>query len=196
VPQGNGIRRSKDLRARFRKFLILTNERKKMSKSTLRKRLSLVVISALTAGMLSVASAPVASAHGAVDADNIVATQGLPNASLFVATKLTTTGTITAPSAAGAAGTAAGVGVGATSRGLLAKDSSSGTAQTATALAGTVLSLYASVTTATAFTATGGTFSSLYGGAAAANCAAHGGLEGHRGSACWQTNHGRLACLA
>jgi len=139
-----------------------------MSKSTLRKRLSLVVISALTAGMLSVASAPVASAHGAVDADNIVATQGLPNASLFVATKLTTTGTITAPSAAGAAGTAAGVGVGATSRGLLAKDSSSGTAQTATVLGGAVLSLYASVTTATAFTATGGTLSSLYGGAAAA----------------------------
>jgi len=29
VPQGNGIRGSKDLRARFRKFLILTNERKK-----------------------------------------------------------------------------------------------------------------------------------------------------------------------
>jgi hypothetical protein len=135
-----------------------------MSKSTLRKRLSLVVISTLTAGMLSVASAPVASAHGAVDATNIVATLGTPAGSLFVATKLTTTGTITAP---GATGSAADVGVGATSRGLLAKDSSSGTAQTATVLAGGVLSLYAAASTATAFTVTGGTLSSVIGGAAA-----------------------------
>jgi hypothetical protein len=167
VPQGNGIRRSKDLRARFRKFLILTNERKKMSKSTLRKRLSLVVISALTAGTLSVASAPVASAHGiaiASNATNIVATQGTVNGSLFVAMKSTTTTTTVAP---GITGTAAGVGVDATSRGLLAKDSSSGTAQTATALAGAVLSLYASVNTATAFTVTGGTLSNVIGGAAA-----------------------------
>jgi len=136
-----------------------------MSKSTLRKRLSLVVISALTAGTLSVASAPVASAHGAVDANNIVATQGTLNASLFVATKLTTTTTTVA---AGSGTTSSSdVGVGATSRGLLAKDTSSGTAQTATALAGSVLSLYASVNTATAFTVTGGTLSNVFGGAAA-----------------------------
>ena len=153
-----------DLRARFRKFLILTNERKQMSKTTIRKRLSLVVIAALTAGTLSVASAPVASAHGAVDDTNIVATQGTLNASLFVATKLTTSTTTVAP---GATGTSAGIGVGATSRGLLAKDSSSGTAQTATVLAGSVLSLYASVNTATAFTVTGGTLSGVVGGAAA-----------------------------
>ena len=135
-----------------------------MSKSTLRKRLSLVVISALTAGTLSVASAPVASAHGAVDAENIVANTATLNGSLFVATKLTTTTTTVAP---GVTGTAAGIGVGATSRGLLAKDTSSGTAQTATALAGSVLSLYASVNTATAFTVTGGTLANVYGGAAA-----------------------------
>jgi len=134
-----------------------------MSKSTLRKRLSLVVISALTAGTLSVASAPAASAHGAVDSTNIVATQGTINGSLFVATKLTTTGSVTVP---GATGTSAGIGVGATSRGLLAKDTSSGTAQTATVLAGSVLSLYASVNTATAFTVTGGSLSSVIGGAA------------------------------
>jgi len=132
-----------------------------MSKTTLRKRLSLVVISALTAGTLSVASAPVASAHGAVDSTNIVATLGTVNGSLFVATKLTTTGSVSIPNTAG---TAAGVGVDATSRGLLAKDTSSGTAQTATVLAGAALSLYASVTTATAFTVTGGTLSGVTGG--------------------------------
>jgi len=138
-----------------------------MSKSTLRKRLSLVVISALTAGTLSVASAPVASAHGiaiASNATNIVATQGTVNGSLYVAMKSTTTTTTVVP---GATGTAAGIGVDATSRGLLAKDSSSGTAQTATALAGAVLSFYASVNTATAFTVTGGTLSNVIGGAAA-----------------------------
>lgn len=135
-----------------------------MSKSTLRKRLSLVVISALTAGTLSVASAPAASAHGAVDSTNIVATQGTVNGSLFVATQLTTTTTTVAPGSGTTS--AANVGVNATSRGLLAKDTSSGTAQTATALAGSVLSLYASVNTATAFTVTGGTLSNVYGGAA------------------------------
>jgi len=136
-----------------------------MSKSTLRKRLSLVVISTLTAGMLSVASAPVASAHGAVDAENIAANLGTVNASLFVATKLTTTTTTVA--AGSGTTSSADVGVGATSRGLLSKDTSSGTAQTATALAGAVLSLYASVNTATAFTVTGGTLSNVIGGAAA-----------------------------
>jgi hypothetical protein len=137
-----------------------------MSKSTLRKRLSLVVISALTAGTLSVASAPAASAHGAVDATNIVATVGTLNGSLFTATKLTTTGSVVVPGTTGTAG-GADIGVNATSRGLLAKDTSSGTAQTATVLAGSVLSLYAFVNTATAFTVTGGTLSSVSGGAAA-----------------------------
>ena len=131
-----------------------------MSKTTLRKRLSLVVISTLTAGMLSVASAPVASAHGAVNGDNVAATTGTLNGSLFVATKLTTTTSIVAPGSVGTAGGAA-IGTNATSRGLLAKDTSSGTAQTATVLAGSVLSLYAFVNTATAFTATAGTFSSV-----------------------------------
>ena len=136
-----------------------------MSKSTLRKRLSLVVISTLTAGMLSVASAPVASAHNAVDADNVVATVASTlNNHLFVATKLTTT-TTTVAAGSGTTGSTT-VGVGATSRGLLAKDTSSGTAQTATALAGAVLSLYAAVNTATAFTVTGGTLSNVFGGAA------------------------------
>jgi hypothetical protein len=136
-----------------------------MSKTTLRKRIALVAVSALTAGVLSVASAPVASAHNAVGTTNVAANIGTADGSLFTSVALTTTGSVTA---AGATGTNAGVGTTATSRGLLAKDTSSGTAQTATALTSGILTLYASVTTASAFTVTGGTLSSVIGGAAAA----------------------------
>ena len=62
MPQGNGIRRSKDLRARVRKFLILTNERKQMSTKTIKQRIALVAVSALTAGLFSVVSTPAANA--------------------------------------------------------------------------------------------------------------------------------------
>jgi len=51
-------------------------------------------------------------------------------------------------------------GTSATQKGLLAKDTSSGTAQTATILAGGQVAFYAKVTTSSAFTATGGSFSS------------------------------------
>ena len=136
-----------------------------MSKTTLRKRIALVAVSALTAGVLSVASAPVASAHNAVGGSNVAANTGTADGSLFTSVALTTTGSVTA---AGATGTNAGVGATSTSRGLLAKDTSSGTAQTATALTSSVLTLYASVTTASAFTVTGGTLSSVIGGAAGA----------------------------
>jgi len=161
VPQGNGIRGSKDLRARVGKFLILTNERKKMSKTTLRKRIALTATTALFAGMLTVASAPVATAHNAAGADNIgsIATVGTTNGSLFVATQnsTSTVGTVTATAAA-----VATFDDNARSKGLLAKDSSSGTAQTATVLAGGSLSLMAPVSTAAAFSATGGSFSSSF----------------------------------
>jgi hypothetical protein len=153
-----------DLRARFRKFLILTNERKQMSKSTIRKRISLVAITALTAGVLSVATAPVASAHTFAGDTNRAANTGTLNGSLFTATAATSTGTVTAPGV-GVSG-ATNIGDNSTSRGLLAKDTSSGTAQTATVLAGGVLSLYAQVSTAAAFTVSGGTLSSVTGGAA------------------------------
>ena len=62
VPGEIGIRRSKDLRAGLRKYLRPTNERKQMSTKTLRKRIALVAVSALTAGVISVVSAPVANA--------------------------------------------------------------------------------------------------------------------------------------
>jgi len=144
-----------DLRARFRKFLILTNERKKMSKTTLRKRIALTAIAALTAGMLSFASTPVAFA-AAGDA-NVSADDGTDNGSLIVATLASTGVAANAHSA-----TAIGSGhVAATSKGLLVKDSTSGTAQTATALTGAVLSLYAPVTTTAALTASGGSFAGM-----------------------------------
>ncbi len=88
-----------------------------MSTKTLRKRISLVAITALTAGVLSVATAPVASAshpaadvangdatalstpnaHGTVVAttgvSNVVAsTTGTPNKSMFTAVVLSTSG--------------------------------------------------------------------------------------------------------
>ena len=124
-----------------------------MSKSTIRKRISLVAITALTAGALSVATSPVASAtHYNVNAtNNTDAANGTVNGSMMTASinSTTTTGIITG----NVAGTAA------RSKGLLYKDTSSGTAQTAVVLAGGVLSLYAEVTTAAAFSATGGSFS-------------------------------------
>ena len=58
----DGIRGSKDLRAEVMKYLISTNERKKMSLLTIRKRIALVAVTALTAGVLSVATSPVANA--------------------------------------------------------------------------------------------------------------------------------------
>ena len=127
-----------------------------MSKTTIRKRIALTAVSALFAGMLSVASAPVASAHNAVGGSNVdAATTGTMNNSLFVAVAAssTTTGAVNNAAASNPSTTAV-------SKGLLAKDSSSGTAQTATVLAGGVLSLYASVGTAAAFSSSGGTFSS------------------------------------
>jgi hypothetical protein len=59
----DGIRGSKDLRAGIRKFLTPTNERKKMSKKTMKQRIALVAVTALTAGVLSVATSPVANAE-------------------------------------------------------------------------------------------------------------------------------------
>ena len=159
----------KDLRARFRKFLFLTNERKKMSKTTLRKRISLVAVTALTAGVLSVVAAPVANAN--------IATQALvlPAAGeMKVATGANVTGaTVTQPIA------------GALSLGLIYKDPTTGTAQTATVIAGGALVLMTNqaVATAQAFTATGGTFSTPIGGPAGATAITGSDLEYGLGSA-------------
>jgi hypothetical protein len=153
----------KNLRARSRKFLNLTNERKKMSKTTLRKRLSLTVTTALLAGFLTVASAPVASAthQPAGSQANTAANLGTINGSLLVATIASST----TSAVLGNAWTNTGLvpDTAPASKGLLSKDTSSGTAQTATILAGGVMSLYARVSTAAAFSASGGSFSDTLG---------------------------------
>ena len=129
-----------------------------MSKTTLRKRIALVAVSAITAGLLSVVSAPVASAarqtaHTNIDGvTNDSALSGTLNASMFTS--------VVPSTAVGASNPADGNGTSATQKGLLNKDSSSGTAQTATILAGGQVSFYAPVSTSSAFTATGGSFSS------------------------------------
>ena len=131
-----------------------------MSKTTLRKRISLVVITALTAGALSIA-APTAAygSHNAVGESNEDAATGTVNGSMMTA--------VTTNNTSGAAAASNLAGASALSKGLLVKDSSSGTAQTATVLAGGALSLYAEVSTAAAFSATGGSFSGATTGTAA-----------------------------
>jgi len=146
-----------------------------MSKTTIRKRIAITATSALVAGLLSaVVSAPVASAsHPAAGSANALATIGGQAGrtgdigSLFVGTVSNTTGAATVSATAGPT---AGVGISgnAKSLGLLAKDTSSGTAQTATVLGGGKLSLYSQVSTAASFSASAGTFSATIGGAAGA----------------------------
>jgi len=67
---GYGIRRSKDLRAEIGKCPISTNERKNMSTKTLRKRIALVAVATLGAGVLSVAPANAAVGDLAVSTSN------------------------------------------------------------------------------------------------------------------------------
>jgi len=139
-----------------------------MSTKTLRKRIALTATTALFAGMVSVVSTPVASAHNAAGAANTQTSVSTPNANLFVATAPNTT---TAGVVGGTAGSTTAITTiddSALSKGLLYKDSSSGTAQSATVLAGGSLSLYATVSTASAFSVSGGSLSAVYGGDAAA----------------------------
>jgi len=104
--------------------------------------------------------------HSAVGGTNNVATNGRNNESLYVAIASNSGASAVVGGTAGSTSDVADIENSALSKGLLSKDSSNGTAQTATVLAGGVLSLYASVSTASAFSATGGSFSSPYGGAA------------------------------
>ena len=125
-----------------------------MSKTTLRKRIALTATSALFAGMLSIVATPVATA--AVGDANFAANVGTINGSLIVATQ--DSSAIGATAHLGTSVSAGGFAE-ARSKGILVKDSTSGTAQTATVLTGGILSLYAQVTTTAALTATGGSFS-------------------------------------
>ena len=123
---------------------------------TMRKRISLTVVTALSVAGLS-ATAPSANAHGGVvgttvSANAIAVTAGL-NTALMVAEKLSTTG-------AAIVGNGSGVLVhqDARSLGLLTKDTSTSTAQTATMLTSGVLSLYANVATAISLVSSSGSF--------------------------------------
>jgi len=124
-----------------------------MSITTLRKRISFVAVTALTAGLISAVAAPVASAN-IYRSTNAVATVD----SLNVAS----TGTSGNATGAAVVSNSSTMDTAAQSFGLLYKDSSSTTAQTATVLAGGTLVLYTLThgTTATnvGLTATGGTF--------------------------------------
>jgi hypothetical protein len=143
-----------------------------MSKTTIRKRVALIASAALFAGMLSVASAPVASANVAVGGSanaEIALNSDSVDAALYVATKANTTGAHLIASTS----TTAVANDSPLSVGLLYHNTTSGTAQTATMLTGGKLSLYAAVTTNTAFVATAGTFSELVGGNAGATTVAY-----------------------
>ena len=127
-----------------------------MSKSTLRRRTAVLAVSALAAGVLSFTAVPAANATHplAGTANGNPAALSTPGNHLFVATASNST-------AAAVLATGTQSGTSALSKGLLSKDTSSGTAQTATILAGGALSLYANVASAVTFSATGGTFSSV-----------------------------------
>jgi hypothetical protein len=89
------------------------------------------------------------------DASNVRPLIGAMNNSLFTAVNLSTSGAAVVSSATDVANAH----ISAKSLGLLTKDSTVGTAQTATALTGAQLSFYANVSTTVAFVASSGTFS-------------------------------------
>jgi hypothetical protein len=102
--------------------------------------------------------------HGTTVSDsasNVRPLIGAANNSLFTAVSLSTSGSAVLSSATDVANAH----LSAKSLGLLTKDSTVGTAQTATVLSSGVLSLYANVTTAVAFVASGGTFGTSANGA-------------------------------
>jgi len=120
----------------------------------MRKRISLVAVTALTAGVLSVVAAPVANANIQNQNTIMIAAAG----GLKVGTGTNTSGATTT-----AADTSA------RSLGLLYKDPTTTTAQTATVIAGGALVLISFETAATsqAFSATAGTFGTPVGGGGA-----------------------------
>jgi len=132
-----------------------------MSKTTIRKRVSLALVTALTAGVLtSVTFSPVANAHGGAPGTSATnkASFGYStvDASLIVAEQTSTSGAAVIGNIPTSSGTTPNVA--ARSLGLLAKDTSSGVAQTATVLVSGALSMYALVSTDVGWVATGGTF--------------------------------------
>jgi hypothetical protein len=125
---------------------------------TIRKRVALTAITALFSGVLTVTSVPVTSAdvHTAAGSASPSVASTDDTKTLYVATVSNSSGTTALADVAN--GTIGDVEDTARSVGLLAKDTSTGTAQTATVLVGGALSLYGQYATTIALTATAGTF--------------------------------------
>ena len=152
-----------------------------MSIKTLRKRIAITATTALLAGALSIVVAPAAQAHSAVGGTNTLTnvgqiagngtdqtnnTQAGEAGSLFTAIQ-TNTGAAAVASVTSETGPCGNADDNGKSKGLLYKDSSSGIAQSATMLAGGVLSLYTCSATNVSFKASAGSFSSPAGGTVA-----------------------------
>lgn len=121
-----------------------------MSHKTIKKRIALVAASALTAGFLSVVSIPVANANIAAGTPTSQAVVTVDT--LNVAVIPSTTGAAVTPSPQLNTPTNK-------SQGLIYKDASSTTAQSATMLSTGALSLYTKAATIVSLVASGGTFS-------------------------------------
>jgi hypothetical protein len=137
-----------------------------MSTKTLRKRIALVAIATLGAGVLSVAPAN-STVSGIAGGTNLVATTTV----LSVATMASTTGSAVSSSVSDGAANR--------STGLLYKDTSTGTAQSATILATGALAVHTLADTDVAFVASGGAFAGL----AATTVATTGSVAADRKSA-------------
>ena len=120
-----------------------------MSHKTIKQRIALVAASALTAGFLSVVSTPAANANIAAGSPDSQATYTVDRLNVAVIASTT-----------GAAITTTGVATGQKSLGLIYKDASSTTAQTATMLSTGALAIYTKGATVTSLVASGGAFSS------------------------------------
>ena len=121
-----------------------------MSTKTLRKRISLVAVTALTAGVLSVVAVP--SANAANIAAGTVTSQATFTADTFNVAVI--------PSTTGAAASNATTVTSNLSLGLIYKDETSTTAQSATMLSTGALALYTKAATIVSVVASGGSFSS------------------------------------
>jgi len=138
-----------------------------MSTKTLRKRISLVAVTALTAGVLSVVAAPAASAN--------IAAGTVTSQATFTADSLNVA---VIPSTTGAAVSDATTANSNKSLGIIYKDASSTTAQSATMLGTGALALYTLASTVTSITASGGSFSSPTTSGAATQLAVTSNLRG------------------
>jgi len=157
--RGDGIRRSKDLRAEIGKFPNSTNERKQMSNKTMKQRIAIVAISALAGGILSVVAAPVSMAARTANSDTpdfdtlsmgtLAANTGSGRANGSLSTS-GQTGYVTVTSATGTTNTSGGI------------DVYGGGSQTADVLPGAQIPFQVGETTASltlSLVVTGGTLS-------------------------------------